>query len=103
MLNGNYWHNSFESSYEAQTDQIGDEYGFWGMMTSKIKLQNNQELGIYAHYSTPLTITTGEISPFKRMDISYKKKVNEKFNFTIKLKDVFDTGGFAIMKNRSDS
>ena len=71
------------------------------MMTSKIKLQNNQELGIYAHYSTPLTITTGEISPFKRMDISYKKKVNEKFNFTVKLKDVFDTGGFSIMTDQT--
>ena len=30
------------------------------------------------------------------MDISYKKKVNDKFNFTIKLKDVFDSGGFKI-------
>ena len=96
MLNGNYWHNNFESSYDDQSDQLGDEYGFWGMMTSQIRLQNDQQLSIYAHYSTPMTITTGEISPFKRMDISYKKKVNDKFNFTIKLKDVFDTGGFAI-------
>jgi hypothetical protein len=96
MLNGNYWHNDFKSSYDNQADQLGAEYGFWGMMTSQIRLKNDQQISLYAHYSTPMKITTGEISPFRRMDISYKKKVNEKFNFTIKLKDVFDTGGFAI-------
>ena len=26
----------------------------------------------------------------------YKKKVNKRFNYTLKLKDVFDTGGFNI-------
>ena len=96
MLNGNYWHHNFESSYEDQADQLGDEYGFWGMMTSQIRLKNEQQISIYAHHSSSMTLVTGEISPFKRMDISYKKKVNDKFNYTIKLKDVFDTGGFAI-------
>ena len=96
MLNGNYWHNTLESSYEDQADQLGDEYGFWGMMTSQIRLKNEQQISIYAHHSSPMTLVTGEISPFKRMDISYKKKVNDKFSFTIKLKDVFDTGGFGI-------
>ena len=56
MLNGNYWHNNFESSYGDQADQLGDEYGFWGMMTSQIRLQNDQQLSIYAHYSTPMKI-----------------------------------------------
>ena len=32
----------------------------------------------------------------KRMDLSYRRKVSENFNFTLKLKDVFDTSGFSI-------
>ena len=47
-----------------------------------------------------MKITTGEISPFERMDITYKKKVNDKFSFSIKLKDAFDTSGFGIQTNR---
>ena len=35
------------------------------------------------------------------MDVSYKRKVSNKFNFTLKLKDVFDTGGFSIMTDQS--
>ena len=40
------------------------------------------------------------MDPFKRMDLTYKKEINERFNFTIKLKDVFDTGGFSIETNQ---
>ena len=32
----------------------------------------------------------------RRFDLTYKKKVNKRFNFTVKLKDVFDSGGFDI-------
>ena len=67
-----------------------------GTLSSKLSLKNDQKISIYAHYSTPMTITTGEISSFKRMDISYMKKVNKRFNFTIKLKDIFDTSGFLL-------
>ena len=98
MLNGNYWHNEFVEGSEL--DQIGTEYGFWGMMTSKFKLENNQQISLYAHCSTPMIITTGEISSSKRLDISYMKKVNKKFNFTIKLKDVFDTSRWDITTNQ---
>ena len=32
----------------------------------------------------------------QRLDLTYKKKVNKRFNYTIKLKDVFDDSGFGI-------
>ena len=98
MLNGNYWHNEYTEA--AELDQLGIEYGFWGMMTSKISLKNDQKISLYAHYSTPMKITTGEISSFKRMDISYMKKVNDRFNFSLKLSDVFNTSGFHIITDQ---
>jgi len=72
------------------------------MTNSKIKLKNNQRISLYAHHSSPMKLVTGEIKPFRRMDISYKRKVNDKFSFTLKLKDVFDTGGFRITTNRDE-
>ena len=93
MFNGTYWHDELEGlSY----DQQGDEYGFWGMINSTIRLKNDQEIGVYSHFSSPMKITVGEIEPMRRMDLTYKKKVNEKFNFKIKLKDVFDKSQFSI-------
>ena len=66
------------------------------MMNSTIRLQNDQEIGIYSHFSSPMKVTTGEIKPMTRMDITYKKKVNDKFNFKIKIKDIFDKSYFNI-------
>ena len=47
-----------------------------------------------------MTLSSGEIESMQRLDLSYKKKVNKRFNFTVKLKDVFDTGGFSIMTDQ---
>ena len=93
VFNGFYWHNELEG---IQLDQQGAEFGFWGMINSTLRLPNKQEIGLYSHSSTPMRLITGEIEPFRRTDLSYKKKVNDKFNFTIKLKDIFDTSGFGI-------
>ena len=49
--------------------------------------------------SSPLKITTGEIKPFRNLNISYGKKVNDKFSFNLKLKNVFNTAGFGITNN----
>jgi hypothetical protein len=99
MLYGNYWNKETISSDE--TDHLGKEFGFWGMMTSKFKLDKKQTISIYSHHSSPMNLTTGVISPFKRMDISYKRKVSDKFNFTLKFKDIFDTGGFSIKTDQT--
>jgi hypothetical protein len=93
MLNGNYWNNILEG---VEADQKGSEYGFWGMMNSTIRLQNEQQIGIYSHFSSPMTLSSGEIDAMQRFDLTYKKKVNKRFNYTIKLKDVFDDSGFGI-------
>ena len=66
------------------------------MMNSTIKLQNKQQIGIYSHFSSPMTLSSGKIDAMKRLDLTYKKKVNKRFNYTIKLKDVFDDSGFGI-------
>ena len=93
MINGNYWNNILDG---VEADQQGNEYGFWGMMNSTIRLQNDQKIGIYSHFSSPMTLSTGEIDGMQRLDLSYKKKVNKRFNYTIKLKDIFDKSGFGI-------
>ena len=97
MINGNYWNNVLDG---AQADQQGSEYGFWGMMNSTIRLKNNQQVGMYSHFSSPMTLATGEIKGMTRLDLSYKKKVNKRFNFTVKLKDVFDNSGFKIVTDQ---
>jgi len=94
MLYGRYWNNKYIVA--DNENKLGEENGFWGMMTSKIKINKKQQISIYSHLSSPMKTTTGTIKPFKRMDISYKRKISDKFNFTIKLKDIFDTGGFRI-------
>ena len=93
MFNGNYWHDELNG---IQEDQNGTESGFWGMINSTIRLQNDREIGIYSHFSSPMKTTTGEIEPMKRMDITYKKKVSDKFNFKVKVKDIFNTSYFDI-------
>ncbi len=93
MINGNYWNNLLDGD---QSEAQGNEYGFWGMMNSKIRLKNNQQVSVYSHFSSPMIVTTGEIKGMSRFDLSYKKKVNKRFNFTVKLKDVFDKSGFNI-------
>jgi len=94
MLYGNYWNNKYVKADDES--KLGEENGFWGMMTSKFKIDKKQQISIYSHLSSPMKVTTGQIKPFKRMDISYKRKVSDRFNFTLKLKDAFDTGGFSI-------
>ena len=94
MINGNWWNERTWGAPEA--DGFGTEHGFWGMLVGELKLKNDQKVSMYSHHSTPMKITTGTIKPFRRMDLTYKKEVSPRFNFTIKLKDVFDTGGFRI-------
>ena len=91
--NTNYWNNILDG---VEADQQGNEYGFWGMINSTIRLQNEQQIGLFSYFSSPMTISSGEIESKLRLDLSYKKKVNKRFNYTLKLKDVFDTGGFNI-------
>jgi len=93
MINGNYWNNILDG---VEADQQGNEYGFWGMMNSTIRLKNDQKIGMFSHFSSPMTISSGEIKGMQRFDLSYKKKVNKRFNYTVKIKDLFDTGGFNI-------
>ena len=93
MINGNYWNNILDG---VEADQQGNEYGFWGMMNSTIRLKNEQQLGLFSYFSSPMTISSGEIESKLRLDLSYKKKVNKRFNYTIKLKDVFDQSGWNI-------
>jgi len=95
FFNGNWWNTKTWNA--ASADGIGTNHGFWGMLVGQLNLKNDQSISMYSHYSKPMKITTGTIEPFRRMDLTYKKKVNERFNFSIKLKDVFDTGGFAIV------
>ena len=42
MINGNYWGNILDG---VEADQQGNEYGFWGMINSKYRLPNEQEIG----------------------------------------------------------
>ena len=94
MINGNWWN---EKTWGApDIDGLGTTHGFWGMLVGELKLKNDQKISMYSHHSSPMKITTGTIKPFRRMDLTYKKEVNQRFNFTVKLKDVFDTGGFRI-------
>ena len=94
MINGNWWN---EKTWGAPgIDGLGTTHGFWGMLVGELKLKNDQKISMYSHHSSPMKITTGTIKPFRRMDLTYKKEVNQRFNFTVKLKDVFDTGGFRI-------
>ena len=37
------------------------------------------------------------IDPMKRVDLTYKKKVNDKFNFKVKIKDLFNSSYFSII------
>ena len=93
-INGNWWN---EKTWGApDIDGLGTTHGFWGMLVGELKLKNDQKISMYSHHSSPMKITTGTIKPFRRMDLTYKKEVNQRFNFTVKLKDVFDTGGFRI-------
>tara|TARA_B100002051_G_scaffold167196_1_gene157870 strand:- start:694 stop:3531 length:2838 start_codon:yes stop_codon:yes gene_type:complete len=99
MFNGNWWNTKTWGA--AGADGLGTSHGFWGMLVGELKLKNDQTISMYSHHSSPMRITTGTIDPFRRMDLTYKKEVNPRFNFTIKLKDVFDTGGFSITTNQA--
>ena len=43
-----------------------------------------------------MTLSSGKIDAMQRLDLTYKKKVNKRFNYTVQLKDVFDNSGFGI-------
>ena len=94
MIKGNYWNNLLDGE---QREEQGNEYGFWGMINSTIRLQNEQQIGLFSSFSSPMTISSGEIESKLRLDLSYKKKVNKRFNYTVKLKDVFDIGGCIVL------
>ena len=93
MINGNYWNNILDG---VEADQQGNEYGFWGMINSTVRLEDEQQIGLFSYFSSPMTISSGEIESKLRLDLSYKKKVNKRFNYTVKLKDVFDQSGWNI-------
>ena len=47
MINGNYWNNILDG---VEADQQGNEYGFWGMINSTIRLQNEQQIGLFSYF-----------------------------------------------------
>ena len=98
MISGNYWYNN---TTEAENeDMLGVESGFWGSLKSTFKLKDNQEVQLTGRFSTTMKVTTGEISPMKSLDFAYKKEVDDKFNITLKIKDLFDSRGFHIITDQ---
>ena len=98
MISGNYWYNNTTEAEDE--DMLGVESGFWGFTKSTFKLENNQEIQLSGHFSTKMKVTTGEISPMQSMDFAYKKEVDDRFNITLKVKDVFNSRGFHIITNQ---
>jgi len=98
MISGNYWYNNTTEAEDE--DMLGVESGFWGFTKSTFKLENNQEIQLSGHFSTKIKVTTGEISPMKSMDFAYKKEVDDNFNITLKVRDVFNSRGFHIITNQ---
>ena len=99
MISGNYWYNN---TTEAENeDMLGVESGFWGSLKSTFKLKDNQEVQLTGRFSTTMKVTTGEISPMKSLDFAYKKEVDDKFNITLKIKDLFDSRGFHIITKQN--
>ena len=101
-----YWFNKKPSQFpEYCPEYLLTDFGVETEVGTLVVEENDnsfdQQISIYSHHSSPMNITTGTISPFRRMDISYKRKVSDKFNFTVKLKDVFDTGGFSIKTDQT--
>ena len=47
-----------------------------------------------------MKITLGEIAPSQSLDFAYKKEVDDKFNITLKIQDLFDSRGFHIFTNQ---
>ena len=99
MISGNFWYNN---TIEAEDEDMkGVESGFWGFTKSTFKLKSNQEIQLTGKFSSTMKVTTGEISPMKSIDFAYKKEVDDKFNLTLKVKDLFDTGGFHILTDQT--
>ena len=98
-ISGNFWYNN---TIEAQDEDMkGIESGFWGFTKSTFKLKSNQEIQLIGKFSTTMKVTTGEISPMRSMDFAYKKEVDDRFNITVKVKDLFDSGGFHIITDQN--
>ena len=98
MISGNFWYNN---TIEAEDENmLGVESGFWGYTRSTFTLKNNQEIQLSGHFSTKMKITTGEISPMKSIDFAYKKEVDDRFNLTLKVKDIFNSRGFHIITDQ---
>ena len=69
MIWGSYWNNN---TTEAEDESmLGEDSGFWGYLMSKFKLENNQEVQLSGHFSTPMKINNGEISPMYSLDATY--------------------------------
>ena len=99
MISGNFWYNN---TIEAQDEDMkGIESGFWGFSKSTFSLKNNQEIQLTGKFSSTMKVTTGEILPIKSLDFAYKKEVDDKFNITLKIKDVFDSGGWHILTDQN--
>jgi len=98
MISGNFWYNN---TIEAEDENmLGVESGFWGYTKSTFKLEDNQEIQLSGHFSTKMKLTTGEISPMKMMDFAYKKEIDDRFNITLKVKDIFNSRGFHIITDQ---
>tara|TARA_Y100001970_G_scaffold147728_1_gene181331 strand:+ start:4881 stop:7451 length:2571 start_codon:yes stop_codon:yes gene_type:complete len=98
MISGNYWYNN---TTEAENkDMLGVESGFRGKLKSTFKLKNNQEIQLIGNFRTKMKITLGEIAPSQSLDFAYKKEVDDKFNITLKIQDLFDSRGFHIFTNQ---
>ena len=99
MISGNFWYNN---TVEAEDENmLGVESGFYGYTKSTFKLKDDQEIQLSGHFSTKMKITTGEISPMQSMDFAYKKEVDDRFNITLKVKDIFNSRGFHIITDKN--
>jgi outer membrane receptor for ferrienterochelin and colicin len=93
IFNGIYWHNEFTS---VQKNSENIESGFNGKLNSILRLNNNQEIGVYSHFSSTTKINKGKIKPIVRVDLNYKKIINDNLVFKIKIKDLFNTNTYNV-------
>ncbi|OUW62149.1 MAG: hypothetical protein CBD58_02245 [bacterium TMED198] len=93
IFNGIYWHNKFTS---IQENSGNIESGFSGKLNSILRLNNNQEIGLYSYFSSTTKINRGKIKPLVRVDLNYKKIINDNLIFKIKIKDLFNTNTYNV-------
>jgi hypothetical protein len=92
-----YWSNDIIT---PGTNGIsGNESGVYAHIMSKFTIDKTQKLDFTIGCSTPMKVTSGEISSMFNLDLSYKKEISKKFSFIATIKDVFDSREFKIKRD----